>query len=215
MVNVEVLISDPVRKSRKIRNERLQHVVDALGNVLFSQTTPTMARFEGAKVVDLLQARSRLKTKNTGSGSCPIQAVFAAALNDATEMAPSNRVPASTLGALTDKLTWLRAEGGPYASLNFGRNHAQAALVGPGGIEERSDLMIGLIAMTPYTRVPDHRQNQPQVCIHLTEGEFLSADGEWRCAVDGTPFYHQADSDFTMRSTSRPLIMLWLQRLSG
>ena len=65
---------------------------------------------------------------------------------------------AQSVWRLADALVWIRGRSGPFASLNFERAHAHSVIVGPGGLEDRADIRVGLTYMEPYSRFPDHVQ---------------------------------------------------------
>jgi len=113
--------------------------------------------------------------------------------------------------SLADSLLWRRGRSGPFASLNFGNTHSHAVLVGPGGMEERADLRVGVIYMDRYTRFPDHVQTQPRAFILLSPGEICLGNSQWFSAATGTVFANDAGQTFAIRCTARPLLAVWCQ----
>ncbi|ASS58094.1 hypothetical protein E0H36_04335 [Rhizobium leguminosarum bv. viciae] len=57
---------------------------------------------------------------------------------------------AASLYDLQPWLRWSVGKTGPFASRNFEKSHSHSVVAGPGGIEERGDLQIGLTHMGPY-----------------------------------------------------------------
>lgn len=212
MVSIGAHIDYATQRFRRGRSELLQRFIDGLGDVVLSQSTPTMARFEGAKVVHLLQSPGRSKLTDCRTIPCPLHNDLTAVLSGMAPT-PMMRGLKHAVGALSDSVSWVRADGGPYANADFERCNAQAILAGPGGLEERQDLLITLTLMAPYTRFPDRHTAHPCVFLALSDGEFLSPAGDWSLVETGMPFYHPAARVFAMRCTSRPMLTVSLQRL--
>ncbi|MBX5173337.1 hypothetical protein HJB84_26300 [Rhizobium sp. NZLR1b] len=111
--------------------------------------------------------------------------------------------------ALTRNFEWTRSPSGPFASCNFDSGHAHALLVGPGGIEERSDVRIGLLLMAPFTRFPDHIQYQARSFLALSPMEFSATQEGWKRVSVGELSYCGAGELVALRSVSKPLLCLW------
>ncbi|MGR9408119.1 dimethylsulfonioproprionate lyase family protein [Rhizobium leguminosarum] len=199
--------------SRRPRPESLQQVIDAMGNFLLSSGAATMARFEGANVVHLLQERGAIQSRSNQSNTCLLRKECSEALERLAPTSTDGHDLAHGIMDLLDDLDWYRGRSGPYASANFDHDHAHAILVGRGGIEERSDLRIGLTVMGPYTRFPDHEQTSSRVVLVLSEGEFQSDRSGWFREQVGSSIFYPAGRQFAMRCTARPLLTLWCQRL--
>ncbi|WP_427145451.1 dimethylsulfonioproprionate lyase family protein [Rhizobium pisi] len=207
-------IESAFRKSRQPRPESLQRVMDAMGTFLLSSSAATMARFEGAAVVHLLQKRGAAPGRTGGANtSFLLRAECAQAIERLASTSDDGQLLAHGLNDLLDDLVWYRGRSGPYASANFEREHAHAILAGPGGIEERSDLRIGLTVMGPYTRFPDHEQTDSRVVLALSEGEFQSDGSCWFRERIGSSLFFPPGRLFAMRCTESPLLTLWCQRL--
>lgn len=73
------------------------------------------------------------------------------------------------------------------ASDNFVDGHANAMIIGPGGLEERSDLWIGVTLMAPHVRYPDHDHAPEEVYLVLSEGEFQQGKGTGFRQVSADP----------------------------
>ncbi|MDX0890459.1 hypothetical protein GOE07_06015 [Sinorhizobium medicae] len=203
-----------IQRSRHPRPESLQRVIDAMGNFLLSSSAPTMARFEGAAVVNQLQKRGSSPSRPGGTNtSFLLRTECVQAIERLASTSDDGQLLARGLKDLLDDLDWYRGRSGPYASANFEREHAHAILAGPGGIEERSDLSIGLTVMAPYTRFPDHEQTDSRVVLALSEGEFQSDGSCWFREQVGSSLFYPPGRQFAMRCTASPLLTLWCQRL--
>jgi quercetin dioxygenase-like cupin family protein len=115
----------------------------------------------------------------------------------------------SSLRNLAPLMVWRTRTGDATASENFAANHANAMLLGPGGIETRNDLWIGLSLLAPGTRYPDHRHAPEETYLVLSAGEFRQGDGDWFAPGLGGSFYNPPNILHAMRSGGDPLLALW------
>ncbi|WP_429819690.1 dimethylsulfonioproprionate lyase family protein [Ensifer sp. B1-9] len=95
------------------------------------------------------------------------------------------------------------------ASENFPMSHANAMIVGPGGLEDRRDLWLGVTLMAPNARYPDHDHAPEETYLVLSEGEFQHGDSEWFSPGIGGSFYNPPGIKHAMRSGEKPLFAFW------
>ncbi|EJK83073.1 transcriptional regulator [Agrobacterium rhizogenes] len=94
-------------------------------------------------------------------------------------------------------------------SPNFADGHANAMIIGPGGLEERSDLWIGVTLMVPHVRYPDHDHAPEEVYLVLSKGEFQQGEGDWFSPGIGGSFYNEPGIKHAMRSVETPFLAFW------
>jgi len=204
--------SEPAKRqvsafSRSARPRPLEVVLNAVGDMLLSPQAPVMASFVAGKVYQRLQ--------QPGSINEGVQAGFDAddhfnrALANISSSLPNLSHAAKSLAALKESLLWRSSRSGPFASLKFEQSHAHAILAGPGGLEERSDVRVGITLMAPYSRFPDHVQFHSRVFLLLSDGEICFDLSNWFRANAGTIFFNEAGRKFAMRCTSEPLLAVW------
>lgn len=97
----------------------------------------------------------------------------------------------------------------PPASSNFRDGHANAMILGPGGLEDRNDLWLGVTLMAPHVRYPDHDHPPEETYLVLSHGEFKQADKDWFSPGIGGSFYNPPGIKHAMRSLDRPLLAFW------
>jgi hypothetical protein len=95
------------------------------------------------------------------------------------------------------------------ASQNFPTSHANAMIAGPKGLEDRSDVWLGVTLMAPHVRYPNHDHPPEETYLVLSEGEFMQADNNWFTPGIGGSFYNPPGIRHAMRSGGRPLLALW------
>lgn len=95
------------------------------------------------------------------------------------------------------------------ASENFAANHANAMIVGPGALENRRDIWLGVSLLAPNIRYPDHDHAPEETYLVLSEGEFQHGDSGWFSPGVGGSFYNPPGIRHAMRSGENPLFALW------
>lgn len=118
---------------------------------------------------------------------------------------------ARALIALGPHLRWsTRKVVGSTASPGFAEAHANAYLLGPGGIEARGDIWVGLSLMAPGTRYPDHDHAPEEVYLVLTPGEFWHGDAAWIAPGVGGTVYNVPGIRHAMRAVDQPFLAVWV-----
>ncbi len=123
------------------------------------------------------------------------------------------RVLAEAFLAIEPMIHWRPRTGDtPNASANFAEGHANAMIVGPGGIEPRTDVWLGASLLAPRVRYPDHTHPPEETYLVMTSGEFSQDDGPWFAPGIGGSFYNRPGIRHAMRSGEAPLFAFWLLR---
>ena len=111
------------------------------------------------------------------------------------------------------QIQWRTRSGdAPHASASFPKGHANAMIVGPGGIEARTDVWIGASLLAPHVRYPDHTHPPEETYLVLTPGAFRQGDGPWFEPGVGGSFYNPPKILHAMRAGETPLFAFWLLR---
>jgi quercetin dioxygenase-like cupin family protein len=132
-----------------------------------------------------------------------------AALTDISARKPSLTELASAFAAVEGKLRWYRRKTATPSDEPFYSSHANAMLIGPGGLEERSDVEVGVTVMAPHTLYPDHDHPPEEVYVALSPGEWWNAAMDWREPGPGGIIYNPPGILHAMRSHAQPLLALW------
>lgn len=117
---------------------------------------------------------------------------------------------ASAFMALEPRLNWTRRKGADPGNQPFYDGHANAMLIGPGGIEAREDAMVGISVMAPDILYPDHDHPPEEVYLAFTEGEWWNAEMDWTAPGPGGLIYNPPGILHAMRSGHKPFLALWL-----
>ncbi len=213
--DADLLITDeqePVKSRLRERGagERpveLENFLNCLARAMLHPSASTMASFVAGKVFQKLERAGTLREGRPSDSGIP--AGLEAALQNAIATKGVNFEVAQYVRRLAGQLIWIRGRSGPFASLNFEKAHAHSVIVGPGGLEDRADIRIGLTYMEPYSRFPDHVQRFSRAFLLLSPCE-LSIGGEsWFSTGTGGVFAAEAGQSFAMRCTTTPLLAIW------
>jgi len=116
---------------------------------------------------------------------------------------------ARALSALAPDLAWYTRPGSGSADGHFATGHANATIVGKGGLEECPKVRIGVSLLAPAVRYPDHRHPPEEVYVPLSPGAWRQEDGPWRePGLDGV-VYNPPNILHAMRAASVPLLATW------
>lgn len=112
--------------------------------------------------------------------------------------------------ALEPALEWKpRATYDDTASENFLMGHANTMIVGPGGLEDRSDVWLGATLLAPNVRYPDHDHAPEETYLVLSDGEFMHGRSDWFSPGVGGSFFNPPGIRHAMRSGDNPLFAFW------
>lgn len=112
--------------------------------------------------------------------------------------------------AIEPALQWRPRQGDcTGASENFWENHANAMIVGPGGLEAREDVWLGVSLVGPNVRYPDHRHPPEETYLVISPGDFRQEREDWVYVGNGETFYNPPNIVHAMRSTDLPLLVFW------
>jgi hypothetical protein len=184
--------------------EFLTSVAEVFGNIALGR--------EAARTIDrignALQTTSRAGTA-TGSRLQVCRHLDGALATARAASSFLGRV-ADAFAAMEPSLSWSRRPaGGPFASDNWPDGHANAMIVGSGGLEHRDDVMIGVSLLAPHVRYPDHNHSPEEVYLVLSPGRFKHGESDWFEPGIGGTFYNEPNIEHAMASGEVPLLALW------
>ncbi|HEY9344998.1 MAG TPA: dimethylsulfoniopropionate lyase [Inquilinus sp.] len=112
--------------------------------------------------------------------------------------------------AIEPDLEWVRrASYDETASANFVDGHANAMILGPGGLENRRDVWFGASLLAPRVRYTDHSHAPEETYLVLSDGAFRQGDGDWFTPGVGGSLYNTPFITHAMRSADMPLFAFW------
>lgn len=190
------------------RSPELQTFIDTLAAALAERLRPGSAEERAAGHIF-----GALRTIAAPSGAAPTsfpvidhlpEALRAAALAPAAVARH-----AAALGALAPQLIWRRRPN-VEDDLRFTAGHANSTIVGPGGIEDRSDVWVGISLLAPSLVYPDHRHPPEEIYLVMSNGDWRQNDGQWHTPGQGGTVYNPPGIVHAMRAgRSAPLLATW------
>ena len=117
---------------------------------------------------------------------------------------------AEAFEALTPELRWRRRPGSEAGGKAFHDGHANADIVGPMGLEQRSDVWFGASLVAPNVQYVDHRHPPEEVYVVMSEGEWYREGRGWHTPGVGGVVYNPPNVVHSMRAGPRALLALWL-----
>jgi len=189
------------------RGDQLQLLVDAAHVAFDKHAHDPQARRSLSQVFSALQVSGK---QRPGKGSrLPVcQSLPMICLGAGSQLL---RDLHSRFRSIEPHLTWRRRQDtSGTASGNFEDGHANAMIIGPGGLEERDDVWFGATLMAPNMRYPDHDHAPEEVYLVMTAGEFQHGDSAWFSPGIGGSFYNPPGIRHAMRSTDQPLFAFWV-----
>ena len=117
---------------------------------------------------------------------------------------------AEALSDLAPELAWRRRPGAEAHGEAFREGHANALIVGPGGLEQREDVLVGASLVAPGVRYIDHHHPPEEIYIVLSEGEWYREGRGWYVPGAGGTVYHPPNVVHAMRAGPAPLLAVWV-----
>lgn len=116
---------------------------------------------------------------------------------------------AQSLSRLASQLAWFKRPGADSTGEPFASGHANATLIGKGGLEQRKDIWIGVSLMAPGITYPEHRHAPEEVYLVLSDGQWQQNGGAWHEPGAGGIVHNPPHVQHSMRSGATPLLASW------
>jgi len=184
------------------RTPDLQSTLDLLCR---SVAADALRSAETERVLRIVEERLRIVPEDGLPAPKPMRLPVCALLDEV--LAPATPLHGA-FRAIEPALTWYCRKGGGGDD-RFRSCHANATLVGPGGIEPREDLWIGVTLMAPNTDYPVHHHPPEEIYLVLSEGEWWKEATGWFTPGIGGTVHNTPDALHAFRSGAQPLFALW------
>ena len=191
------------------RPEALERVLGAAREFLAARVEPGTPPGDAAADVFEALAGSTGDVVPGEAAPPPAHRHLSSAL-DRARAAPETVPLAKAFAALEPALAWVRRPDSKAHGETFFDGHANAWLVGPTGLEQRSDVLVGTSLVAPGVRYVDHRHPPEELYIVLSEGEWYREDRGWHTPGIGGIVHNPSNVMHAMRAGPEPLLALWL-----
>ncbi len=154
-----------------MRNQSLQEFINAAKTAYLSRAS------ESNSVRSLNRIFAALETpapqSNAVSGRIPVCHYLDDIAAHSASLSADLQLLMERFNAIEPSLRWRPRQGDcTGASENFGENHANAMIIGPGGLEARENVSLGVSLVGPNVRYPDHRHPPEETYLVISPGDF-------------------------------------------
>ena len=116
---------------------------------------------------------------------------------------------AYALQELAPLLHWRRKTGPGCFDAPFMDGHANTQIMGPEGLEQRNDVVMGASLLAPHVTYPDHDHPPEEIYLVMSEGDWFTRASGWYTPGSGGIVHHAPAMVHAMRSGARPLLAVW------
>jgi len=191
------------------RNTTLQRFIDATEAAIRAQS----ARFPDAMPMAARIFAALKHEPGTGAGNPPTRPPVCRHLENALGLARNGPDPvpelAGAFAAIEPEFEWARRPKSARAAGGFHDGHANAIIVGNGGLEVRQDLRIGASLVAPDIRYPRHRHPPEELYVVLSSGQWMRDDEAFAPKRSGDLVHNVPNIWHAMRATNAPLLAVW------
>jgi len=192
------------------RSPDLQRLLDLTQAAIYPAAPPRTATAIAAERIFSALRQSAGTPGRSESGRLPVcRQHLEPALTQARLQQRAVGDVADAFAALEPRLAWTVRAGAETQGQGFLNGHANATIIGPGGLEIRNDIWIGVTLMAPGTRYPDHSHPPEEIYLVLSEGEWCNGNTPWHRPGIGGLVYNPPNIVHAMRSAEQPLLALW------
>ena len=191
------------------RSTELQHFINATHRAITPRVNPGEPAGAACERIFTALATAGAQHAPRRPEPPPARKHLDDALDAARAAPPSAAALAEAFAAIEPQLCWLRRAGAEKLPGNFANGHANATIVGDGGLELRDDVRIGVSLLAPQVTYPDHRHPPEELYVALSAGSWRQDLNPWHEPGPGGVVYNQPNVVHAMRSTSSPLLAIW------
>ncbi len=193
------------------RHPALSDLIDLLHGAIATRAAPgTPAHALGRHMAQVLRHADAAETASAPQW-LPACAHLAPAVARAQQHGANDIARLATaLHTLAPLLPWRRSSNVANGSPDFATGHANTQLIGPAGLEQRNDIVVGASLLAPEVVYPDHQHPPREVYLVLSAGDWYNTEAGWYTPGAGGLVYHPANIVHAMRATAQtPLLALW------
>ncbi len=191
------------------RSPALAHCIEVLSAALADRTAPWEPAGQLERHVTGALCGSAGQPSGEAPAVLPACRYLDAALSNAASGPTAISALAHALRSLSPELTWRRSTRASPGNPWFRFGHANTQIVGPEGLERRSDVVVGTSLLAPHIVYPEHSHPPREVYLVLSEGDWFNTDAGWYTPGVGGVVYHPSGITHAMRSAAKPLLAVW------
>jgi len=184
----------------------------------FIATTEAGIRARASDVPDAMAMAGRIfaALKDPGivnAGNAPTRLPACDHLEGALAAAGEGPDPIPEIGealaAIEPGFAWVRSPRSAPAAEGFLDGHANANIVGEGGLEVRHDVRIGVSLVAPGIHYPKHRHPPEELYVVMSCGKCMRDDNPFGLKRSGDLVHNYPNAWHAMHATDVPLLAIW------
>ena len=197
-----------------MRAPDLQHLIDATSNAFAARIKHGTRLAELSDHIFNAAAHDfAVPTANATPETLPVCRHLKPALLTAASGSQETAAVAGAFSKIASRLIWRRRIPGKNDQEGFADNHANALLIGTGGLEQRDDIQIGASLVSPAIVYPDHTHPPEEMYVVLSSGEWRNAETDWHTPGIGGTVHNPPGIVHAMRANNdAPLFAIWCLR---
>jgi quercetin dioxygenase-like cupin family protein len=193
------------------RSQHLQHLIHAIEAGVRARTT---AFPDAIAMTDRIFSALENVGNGGGGGSTTPRPPVCNHLDDAFDEARDGPRPIPDLcdafAAIEPELSWSPKPGSENVAGEFYDNHANAVIIGVGGLETRRDVRIGVSLVAPGIHYPRHHHPPEEIYIVLSPGEWMQNDNPFVPKQSGDLVHNPPNVWHGMQAgPTAPLLAIW------
>ena len=132
------------------------------------------------------------------------------ALHLASQASASMKNLGEAFGEVSEKLHWQPRLDYKEQGDDFYNGHANAVIIGDGGLENHSAVRVGASLIAPNIEYPNHRHPPEEGYLVLSEGEWRQEANPWLARKSGETIHNPPNIWHAMRAGGKPLLAIWM-----
>lgn len=191
------------------RNEKLQRFIDATEAGIRARATHCPdAMLMADRIFSALQDPGGVDGKNI-----PARLAACGHLESALGQARNGPDPipelADAFAGIEPEFAWYRRQEAAQVAEDFFNGHANAIIVGKGGLEVRQDVLIGVSLVAPEIHYPRHHHPPEELYVVLSSGKWMQDDNPLALKRSGDLVHNSPNAWHAMQATKEPLLAVW------
>lgn len=190
------------------RLPELQAFLDAFRDAIRAKAAPGSPAAQAADRIF-----GALETPAPSGNAAPNRLPVCAHVAPALAAAEASEAPAAGLAralrGLEPHLAWAVRNTAAHVGEPFLSGHANATIAGPGALESRTDVWVGVSLMAPNITYPYHDHAPEEVYVSLSPGDWQQNADPWVTPGIGGVIYNPPGIRHAMRAANAPFLAAW------
>ena len=140
----------------------------------------------------------------------PVCEYLQAALSVAYQTSAPIKNVGHTFEAIAQKLPWQPRLDYKVQTDDFYNGHANAVIIGDGGLENHRKVRVGASLIAPNIEYPNHRHPPEEGYLVISEGEWRQEANPWLARTSGETMHNPPNIWHAMKAGNKPLLAIWM-----